>query len=119
MPCVIPGKIANATTGLPPSFVRLAHQAKLLTHRGGRIADLFDGALQLIPADAKMPRPVVHLVRLAHRNMAAVALALVEKVVGHLSEVLERKTPPEKKGEALFCRAAAAAWRKEFVSLAG
>src|SRR5882762_5584956 len=50
-------------------------------------------ALQLVPGDAEMPGPVVHFVRLAHGNMAAVALALVKQIVTH-GAVLTGKTPP-------------------------
>jgi hypothetical protein len=64
--------------------MRRSGKAELLAHRGGRISDFLDGALQLILADAKMPRPVLDFMPLTHGNMTTVASALVEKIVAHL-----------------------------------
>jgi hypothetical protein len=72
------------------SFMLLAQQPEFLAYRGGGISDLVDGALQLVLGDAEMPGPVLHFVRLAHGNMASVALTLVEKIVVHVA-VLDEK----------------------------
>src|ERR1700733_14603962 len=74
------------------SFMLLAEQAQLLAHRGNGISDLVDRALQFVPGHAEMPRPILHFVRLSHGNMAAVTLALVEKIFIHLA-VLDEKDP--------------------------
>ena len=77
------------------SFMRLTQQTQFLANCGGGISNLVDRALQLVPGDAEVPGPVLHFVRLAHGNMAAVALALIEKIVAHLfSSCVTRKTPP-------------------------
>jgi hypothetical protein len=64
--------------------MRRSKKAQLLAHRRGRISHFLDSALQLVLADAEMPCPVLDFMPLAHRNMAAVAPALVEKIVAHL-----------------------------------
>jgi hypothetical protein len=61
----------------------LAEQAQFLAHCGGGISDLVDRAPQFILGDAKMPGPVLHLMRLAHGDMASVAAAFVKQMVTH------------------------------------
>jgi hypothetical protein len=85
-----------------PSSMRLSQQAQFLAHRGGRISDLADRALQFVLCHAEMPGPVLHLVGLAHGDMAAIALALVKKIVTHVS-VLDEKDPAWGIGEAFRC----------------
>jgi hypothetical protein len=41
-----------------------------------------------------MPGPVLNFVRLAHGDMASVALAFVEEIVTHVAVLDARKTPP-------------------------
>jgi hypothetical protein len=94
MTSIIVQNIGNATLEFfqasGPSSMRLSQQAQFLAHRGGRISDLADRALQFVFCHAEMPGPVLHLVELAHADMAAVALALVKKIVTHVS-VLDEK----------------------------
>ena len=66
------------------SFMLLAQQAQFLAHRRGGISNLVDRALQFVFGDAEMPGPVLHLVPLAHGDMASVALALVKEIVAHV-----------------------------------
>src|SRR5258708_17549610 len=71
----------------------LAEQAEFLAHRSGGISDLVDRALQFVFCYAEMPGPVLHFVRLAHGDMAPVALALVEKIVTHVAVLDHEKDP--------------------------
>jgi hypothetical protein len=84
----------------------LAQQPQFLAHRGGGISDLIDRALKFLSGDAEMPDPVLHFVRLAHRNMASVALALVEKIVTHVGSLTYEKDPARgiRRGLSLPCR---------------
>jgi hypothetical protein len=113
---VIPGKIADAAMDLPPSFMRLAHQAEFLAYRSRRISDFLDRTLQLILADAEMPRPVMYLVRLPHRDMAAVALALVEEIVTHLSNLKNAKDPARNRKARPWSAPQVLRRQKKFVS---
>src|SRR3954452_1486829 len=79
----------------PDSLMRLAHEPELLAHRGGGVADFFDGAAQLVVGDAEMFGPVMHFMGLAERDMAAVVPAVVEEIVGHRLRTLKaRKASP-------------------------
>jgi hypothetical protein len=92
--------------------MRLSQQAQFLAHRRGGISDLTDRALQFVLRHAEMPGPVMHLVGLAQGDMAAVALALVKKIVTHVS-VLDVKDPAW--GIRRGLSPAALATRREFV----
>jgi hypothetical protein len=74
------------------SLMRLAEQAQFLAHGCRGISDLVDRALKFVFGHAKMPGPVLNLMRLVHGNMAAVTLALVEEIVAHI-QVLGRERP--------------------------
>jgi hypothetical protein len=97
-------------TGVPlstyRSFMRLTEQTQFLADRSGGISNLVDRALQLVFCHTEMLGPVVDFMRLAHGNVAAVALALIEKIVAHLFlSCVTRKTSPGG-GEAFRCLAA-------------
>src|SRR3954447_21214665 len=73
------------------SFLPLAQQPQLLANRGDGISDLVDRTLQFIFRDAEMLGPVMDFMRLAHGNMAAVALAFIEQIVVHAASSLTKR----------------------------
>jgi hypothetical protein len=88
------------------SFMRRAQQAQFLANRGGGVSDLVDGALQFIFRDAEMLGPVMDFMRLAHGNVAAVALAFIEQIVTHAAALTDEKDPAlgKRRGLDLPCR---------------
>ena len=61
--------------------MRRTQQAELLTHRGGRVADLVDGLLQFFPGNTERLGPVFDLVVLVHVDLGAVRLVTFGQVV--------------------------------------
>jgi hypothetical protein len=63
--------------------LRLAIEAQLFSDSDNGIADLVDGALQLVFRHTKMLKPVTNFGLNLHRNVAAVALAFAGKNIAH------------------------------------
>jgi hypothetical protein len=102
--------------------VPLAQQAQFLSYRGGGISHPLDRALQFIFGDAKMPGPILHLMRLAHGDMASVAAAFVKQMITHcrchVCSPSDKKDPAwGKLGEAFRCLAAWRGWPNSILSL--
>jgi hypothetical protein len=69
--------------GALSSRLRLAVEAQLFADGGNGIADLVDGALQLVFRHSEMFEPVTHFGCNLHGNVAAVALAFAGKNIAH------------------------------------